>query len=51
MCALAATQGDGSPFHHDSFEEEDLVELCISLDQAHLEGVLWLSDPEVVLVF
>ena len=31
ICILVATQGNGIPFPHDSFQEEDLVELCVGL--------------------
>ena len=37
ICILVAIQDDGTPFSHDSFQEEDLVELCIGLAQAHLK--------------
>ena len=40
ICTLVATHGKGTPFPHDSFQEEDLVEFCMGLGQAHLEGVL-----------
>ena len=48
---LAHIQGNGTLFCPDSFQEEDVVELCIGLGQVHLEGVLWLSDTEMVLAF
>ena len=51
ICNLVATQGDGTPFSPDSFQEEDVVELCVGLGQAHPEGVLWLSDTKMVLMF
>ena len=51
ICILVATQGDGTPFPHDSFQEEDFVELCMSLGQVHLEGVLWVSQTKAVLTF
>ena len=50
ICILAATQGDSTPFHPDSFQEEE-VELCIGLGQAHPECVVWLSDTETVIAF
>ena len=28
ICILAATQGDGTLLHPNSFQEEDIVELC-----------------------
>ena len=51
MCILAATQGDGTLLYPDSFQKEDTVELYVGLGQAHLEGVLWLLETELVLVF
>ena len=51
ICILAATQGDGTLFHPNSFQEEDLFKLCIGLGQAHPEGVLWLLDTKTVLSF
>ena len=32
ICILVATQGNGTLFPHDSFKEEDLVELCVGLE-------------------
>ena len=51
ICVLAATQGDSTPFHPDSFQEEDMVKLCIGLGQAHPECLLQLLDIETVLMF
>ena len=31
ICILVATHGNGTLFSHDSFQEEDLVELCMGL--------------------
>ena len=50
-CILVATQNHGTPFPHDSFQEEDLVELHVGLGQEHPEGVLQLSDTKVVIAF
>ena len=41
---LAATQADGTPFHPDSFQEEDIVKLCIGVGQVHPKGMLWFLD-------
>ena len=38
-------------FPHDSFQEQDLVELCVGIGQAHPEGVLWLSETAAVITF
>ena len=51
ICILAATQGDGTSLCPDSFQEENIVKLCIGLGQAHPEGVLWLLDTEIILTF
>ena len=51
ICILAATQSDGTLFHPNSFQEEDIVELCIGLGQAHHKGVLQLLDTKMVLAF
>ena len=51
ICILVATLGDGTPFPHNSFLEEDLVELCVGLGKAHQEGVLQLLETEAVLMF
>ena len=39
ICILAATQSDGTHFCPDSFQEEDMVELCVGLGQAHPEMI------------
>ena len=51
ICILVATHGNGTPFSPDSFQEEDLVELCMGLGQAHPDGVLWILETEVLLTF
>ena len=50
-CILVATHGNGTPFSHDSFQEDDLIELCMGLGQANLEGELWFLETKVVLLF
>ena len=50
-CILVATQGNSTLFHPNSFQEEDIVQLCIGLSQVHVEGVLQLSDTKTVLTF
>ena len=37
---LAATQGDGTPFHSDSLQDENMVKLCIGLDR-HTQKVYY----------
>ena len=51
ICILVATHGDGTSFSHDSFQEEDLVELCMGLGQAYPEGVLLISETKILLKF
>ena len=51
FCVLVATQGDGTPFSPDSFQEEDKVKLCMGLGHAHLGVVLQLLDTETVFTF
>ena len=51
ICILAATQEMGTPLHPDSFQEKDIINLCIGWSHAHPEGVLWLLDIEMVLTF
>ena len=51
ICILLATHGDGTPFFHASFQEEDLVEICMGLGQAHLDDVLQISETKVLLTF
>ena len=43
MCVLVLTRGDGTPFDAASIQEEDIVEICIWLEQTHPEGVLQYS--------
>ena len=51
ICILIASQGDDTPLDPTSFREEDAIKLCVGLGQEHLEGVLWVSDAKIVLVF
>ena len=51
ICVLTIARGDGSPFDASPLQEEDIVELCIGIGQAHPDGVLWLSVMESVIVF
>ena len=39
MCVLTITRGDGTPFDADSLQE-DTVELCVNVGQAHPKDVL-----------
>ena len=48
---LAATHGDGTLFSQDSFQEEDLVELCMDLGQPHPDGVLQISETKALFTF
>ena len=51
ICVLVATQCGDMPFCPISFTGEDLVEFCKGIGQKHPEGVLRLSDTNVVLEF
>ena len=51
ICVLTATQDNDTALHPGSFQEKDIVKLCIGLGQVHLEGMLWLSDTKMVLTF
>ena len=51
ICILVATHGDGIPFLPNSFQEEDLVELCMHMGQAHPDGVVWILETKALLAF
>ena len=51
ICILVATHGNGTLFPHDSFQEQELVELCVGLGQVHLVGVLQILEMEALLPF
>ena len=51
MCVLAIASDDGTPFNAASVHEEDIIELCVKVGQAHPKGVLWLPVIELVIVF
>ena len=51
MCCLTIAWGDGTPFDADSLQEEDVVELCVSVGQADPKGVLWLLMMKSVVAF
>ena len=51
ICVLVTTRGDSTLLDHSSFNKQDVVELCVGLDQEHPEGVLQLLDTEAVLAF
>ena len=38
-CVLVLTRGDGTPFNATSILEEDIIEICIWLEQTHPKGV------------
>ena len=50
-CALAIARDDGSPFDATSIQEEDIIELCVSVGWAHPKSVLWLLGTELVIMF
>ena len=45
------TKGDGTLFDASSILEEDIIEICIWFGHTHLEGVLWYSAIESVMLF
>ena len=49
MCVLTITRGDGTPFDANFLQQEDKLELCVSVGQAHPKGVLQLSAIELVV--
>ena len=51
MCVLAIARDDGTLFDPTSVQEEDIIELCVKVGQAHPKGVPWLSAMELVIVF
>ena len=51
ICILVGIQGDGMPFSPNCFQDEDLVELCMGLGQAHPDGVFQISETEALLMF
>ena len=51
MCVLVLTRIDGTQFVATSIQEEDIVELCLEMGQAHLEGVLQFLVTESVILF
>ena len=51
MCVLAIARGDGTPFAFGTLQEENIVELCVKVGQAHPKGVLQISVTELVIAF
>ena len=51
VCVQTIARGDGTLFDESSLQEEDIVELCVKVGQAHPECVLWVSAIELVIVF
>ena len=51
MCILVLAKGNDTPFNATSIQEENIVELCIEVGQAHPKGVLWFSAKELVVLF
>ena len=51
MCVLAIARGDGTPLDATSIQEDDIVELCVEVGQAHPEGVLQSLVTESIIVF
>ena len=51
ICVLAIARGNGTLFDAHSLQEENIVELCVEVGQAHNKGVLWLLVMELVIAF
>ena len=51
ICVLVLTRGDGTPFDTTSIQEEDIIEICIQLEQTHPKGVLQYSAAQLVILF
>ena len=51
MCVLAIARGHGTPFDATSVQEEDIVELCVKVGQAHPKDVLWFLVTESIIAF
>ena len=39
ICILTIARVDGTPFHANPLQEEDIVKLCVGMGQAHPNGV------------
>ena len=48
---LVATQGDGTLFSPSSFQEEDLMGLCMGLGQAHQGSVFQILETKALFAF
>ena len=51
MCVLVLTRGDGTLFDAASIQQEDVIEICVQLEQTHPKGVLQYSAVELVILF
>ena len=51
ICVLIIARGDGTLFDANSLQEEDIVELCVGMGQAHPDDMLWLMGMESVMAF
>ena len=51
MCILVLTRGDGILFDVASIQEENIIEICISLGHTHPKGVLQYSAVKSVMLF
>ena len=49
ICVLTLARFAGTLFDADSLQEEDIIELCVSVGQAHPKGVLLLLATESVV--
>ena len=51
MCVVGLTRGDGTLFDATSIQEEDIIEICIQLGQAHPKGVFQYLAVKSVILF
>ena len=51
MCIFIVTHKDGTPFEVTSITEEHIIQLCMTLGNIHLLGVLRYSATESVTLF
>ena len=49
ICIVIAIHGNGTLLDSTFFREEDVIKLCIGLEQEHLRGVLQILDTKTIL--
>ena len=51
ICIFIVTRKDGTPLNVTSVSEEDILEICVTLEHTHPFDVLWYSVTESVALF